>query len=108
MKRNEQNKTLSREDVIAILKKESVFLSEKYGVKKIGLFGSFAREEQNMKSDVDIVVELSRPIGLKFVELADYLEESLGRKVDILTPDGVEGIRIKSVANEIKRNIVYV
>jgi hypothetical protein len=99
---------LSREDVVAILKKEAPFLAEKYGVKRIGLFGSFAREEQSRKSDVDIVVEFGRPIGLKFVELADYLEGLLGRKVDLLTPDGIKGIRIKSVEREIRRSIVYV
>jgi len=107
-KQAKQTKALSREDVVAILKKESPFLAEEYGVKRIGLFGSFAREEQSKKSDVDIVVEFGRPIGLKFVELADYLEELLGRRVDLLTPDGIKGIRVKSVANEIRRSIVYV
>ena len=107
-KQSRKTLALSRDDVVAILKKESPFLAEEYGVKRIGLFGSFAREEQNRKSDVDIVVEFGRPIGLKFVELADYLEELLGRKVDLLTPDGIKGIRIKSVESEIRRSIVYV
>ena len=53
-------------------------------------------------------MEFGRPIGLKFVELADYLEELLDRKVDLLTPDGIKGIRIKSVESEIRRSIVYV
>lgn len=108
MKKKARREALSRDDVVKILRKESPFLAEKYGVKRIGLFGSFAREEQNSKSDVDIVVEFGRPIGLKFVELADYLEELLGRKVDLLTPDGIKGIRIKSVESEIRRSIVYV
>ena len=107
-KQIQRTKPLSREDVVAILKKETPFLAEEYGVKRIGLFGSFAKEEQGRKSDVDIVVELGKPIGLKFIELADYLEELLGRKVDLLTPDGIKGIRIKSVASEIRRSIVYV
>ncbi|MEW6002564.1 MAG: nucleotidyltransferase family protein [Nitrospirota bacterium] len=99
---------LTQKKVIEILKNEMPFLAEEYGVKKIGLFGSYARGKQHRKSDIDILMEFGRPIGLKFVELADYLEKVLGRKVDILTPAGIKGIRIKSVASEIKRSIVYV
>jgi predicted nucleotidyltransferase len=95
-------------NVISILRKESSFLAKEYGVKRIGIFGSCARGEETGKSDVDIVVEFKRPIGLKFVRLADHLEKILGRKVDLLTPAGIEGIRIKRVAEEIKRSIVYV
>ncbi|WP_229704111.1 nucleotidyltransferase family protein, partial [Caldalkalibacillus thermarum] len=43
-------------------------LQEKYNVRKIGVFGSFARGEQTGKSDIDILVEFSKPIGLDFVE----------------------------------------
>ena len=100
--------SLSREQVISILRDQMPFLASEYGVKKIGLFGSYARGLQTSKSDVDIVVEFGRPIGLKFVELADYLEKVLGTKVDLLTPAGIQGIRIKKVATEIKRSVVYV
>jgi hypothetical protein len=57
---------------------------------------------------VDVVVEFDRPIGLKFVEFAEYLERLLGRKVDVLTPAGIRGIRIRRVAKDIAENIVYV
>jgi predicted nucleotidyltransferase len=59
-----------------------------YGVSRIGLFGSFVRDEANSLSDVDFVVEF-RP-GKKnydnYIELAYFLEELLGRKIELLTP----------------------
>ena len=53
------------------------------------------------------MVEFDSPIGLEFIDLANYLEEKLGRSVDILTPDGIGSIRVKSVAQDIKRSIIY-
>lgn len=57
----------------------------------LGVFGSYARKEQSEASDVDILVEIERPIGLKFFKLWDELEELLGTKVDLLTTRAVRG-----------------
>ena len=84
------------------------FFARKYGVKKMGIFGSFARGIQTDQSDIDIFIEFDRPIGLKFMELADYLENLFGKKTDILTPAGIKSIRLKHVAREIEENIIYV
>jgi uncharacterized protein len=59
-------------------------------------------------SDVDIVVEFDRPIGFRFAEFADYLESLLGRSVDVLTPVGIQGIRIERIARSIEESTVYV
>lgn len=99
---------MNKEKVIKILKKELPYLRNEYYVKKVGLFGSFAKGKQQSRSDIDIVIEFKNPIGLKFVELAEYIENVLNRDVDILTPAGIEGIRIKDVAKNIKRGIIYV
>lgn len=99
---------MSKEDIVTILKKELPYLRNFFGVKRIGLFGSFAKGIQREDSDVDIVVEFEKPIGLKFVEMADHIEKILGKKVDILTPAGIKSIRIKKVAEDIKESIVYV
>lgn len=69
-----------------ILEAQKPYLHAKYGVKVIGVFGSYVRNEQRPDSDVDILIELERPsrislIGL--VELEDYLSETLGVQVDI-------------------------
>ena len=52
-------------------------------MKRIGLFGSFAKGTANEDSEVDMVVEFERPIGFKFVELVDYLEALLDKEVDV-------------------------
>jgi predicted nucleotidyltransferase len=60
-------------------------LRRRYGVVRLALYGSFARGAAVKDSDVDLLVELSRPLGLEFVSLAQYLERKLGRKVDVVT-----------------------
>lgn len=96
------------ENVMNIIRRELPYLMEHFGVKRIGLFGSFARGTPESDSDVDILVEFEKPIGFKFMDFADYLEQVLGRKVDVLTPEGVRSIRIKEVSREIERSVVYV
>jgi len=62
-------------------------LAEKYGVKSLALFGSVARDEARPDSDVDLLVEFDRPVGLfAFIGLQQFLETLLGRKVDLGTP----------------------
>ncbi len=99
---------LTQRKVMDILKKELPYFASEYGVRRLGLFGSYAKEVQNEESDVDIIVEFDRPIGLKFIELAEYIEKILGKKIDILTPDGIKGIRLGRVAKDVEESIVYV
>lgn len=84
------------------------FLRKKFGVKRVAVFGSFARGKAKRNSDVDLLVEFSKPVGFEFFELGDYLKKLLGRNVDILTPDGLAGIRVKSVAKSIAGSAKYV
>ncbi|HDZ76728.1 MAG TPA: nucleotidyltransferase [Candidatus Omnitrophica bacterium] len=99
---------LTQEKVIGILRREMPYLRDNFGVKKIALFGSFVKRTQRQNSDIDILVEFERPIGLKFIDLADYLEKVLGKKTDILTPEGIKGIRTREVAQNIARSLCYV
>ena len=70
------------------------YLRETYGVTEIGVFGSFARGDQNADSDIDISVELNHdkvPVGLfEFAGMQFYLEDLLGRKVDLVTKTGIK------------------
>ena len=66
---------------IKMLKKLKPILKEEFKVSKIGIFGSFVRNEQKKDSDIDIIVEFSEPIGLKFFELVELLEEKFKRKL---------------------------
>ena len=100
---------LTREMITEILSEKSEYLASKYGVKRIGLFGSYAKETSiRPTSDVDIIVTFDRPIGFKFMELADYLEEILGKPVDLLTENALESIRYPHIAQSIRENIIYV
>lgn len=72
--------------IVEMLESREEELKKKYHVRKIGVFGSFARSEQTGASDIDILVEFSEPLDLfEFIGLQQYLEEALGRKVDLVT-----------------------
>lgn len=94
--------------VLDKLRENYPFLSSKYGLKKIGIFGSYAKNRQTEKSDIDIIVEFEKPIGLKFIEFSEYLEDLLKNKIDIITVAGLETIRNKKISQEIKETIIYV
>ncbi len=106
--------SLTEKEIMRALREHRDIL-EKYKVKRIGLFGSYVRGEQKKKSDVDLVVEFDLSAfghnfeGLfdVFIDLSSYLEKLFGKKVDILTPVSIESIRIKEVAEEIKRSVIY-
>ena len=78
------------EEIKAVLDQHRQVLREQYGLQELAIFGSYARGEQSLRSDVDILVWVRRPIGLKFFELWDYLEEILGLQVDLLTPEALQ------------------
>ena len=96
------------DEVIEKLKLQYPYLSSEFGIKRIGVFGSVAKQAEGKESDIDLVVEFDKPIGLKFISLAEYLEKIFGRKVDILTKDGVRNIRVKRVSTDIEKDIIYV
>lgn len=63
---------------------------EQLGVKSLALFGSAARGEAGLSSDVDLLVEFSRPVGLlEFIRLKQFLERILECEVDLVTPDAL-------------------
>jgi len=79
------NASLRREEILKALR-ESRALLDTYSVSRLSLFGSFARNEGREDSDVDLLVEFSRPIGLfQFVRLQRELGERLGRRVELVT-----------------------
>jgi predicted nucleotidyltransferase len=99
---------VTREQLLKLLREQYPYLATEYGIKRIGIFGSYAKGEPEETSDVDILVEFERPIGFKFIELVEYLERLLGRRVDVLTPAGLQGIRVTHVAQDIAESVVYV
>lgn len=98
----------TQSEIVKKIKKLFPYLSKKYSVKKIGIFGSYSRNQQNKNSDIDLIVEFNEPIGLEFIEFSEYLENVLELKVDILTPEGISNIKVKKVEREIKDSLIYV
>ena len=94
------------EEIKRILREHKEELKRKFGVKEIGIFGSYVRNEQTEVSDIDILVDFEKPIGWEIVDLKEYLEEILGIRVDIVTKGGV--VRKPLLWKYIKEEVVYV
>ncbi len=84
-----------------ILKNNRSTLQYKFKVKKIGVFGSFARGEANEQSDIDILVELYEPIGWEFVDLKEYLEAILENTVDLVTNNALKPLIRDNILSEV-------
>ncbi len=64
-------------------------MHEQWGVMELAVFGSVARGEATPDSDVDILFDYDKPLGLEIVTLGDYLENELGCKVDLLSKKAI-------------------
>jgi predicted nucleotidyltransferase len=96
---------LTRKKILDFLEAEMSFLMKTYNVNTIGLFGSYAREEQTETSDLDLLVEFTKPISyFTLFKLEDYLSDKLGVHVEIVTPGGLKEL-IKPI---IMRDVLYV
>ncbi len=98
---------LTNSGIVEVLRRQRQDLT-RFGVNTIALFGSHAKNTQGASSDLDFLVEFSVPTYDNFVELENYLEKLFDRKVDILTPAGIESIRVPEVAEDIRRSLVHV
>lgn len=73
-----------------------------YPIKSMAIFGSYSRKEQNDSSDLDILVEFSDKIGVRFIDLADELENIIGLKVDLVSKNGIKEKYLKSIDSDLK------
>ncbi|MBS3140480.1 nucleotidyltransferase family protein [Candidatus Woesearchaeota archaeon] len=81
------------------IKPKIVRILKKYGVKKAGIFGSYARGEQKKRSDIDILAQIPKSVNLyDFIGIKQDLEEALGKKVDLVT--------YRSIRPELKQKIL--
>lgn len=80
------------------------FLLKEYQVKEIGIFGSFSDNSYSNESDIDILIELERPIGWKFFSLEIYLEKLFGRKIDLVTKSALK----EQIKDIILKQVKYV
>ena len=99
---------LTKEQITETLRKEHSFLASEYGVKRIGLFGSYAKGLPTEASDIDVLVEFERPLGFRFIEFVEYLESLLGKPVEVLTPAGLQAVRVDRIGKSIEESVEYV
>jgi predicted nucleotidyltransferase len=96
---------MKREDIINFISAHKAKFQQEFGVKRIGLFGSYARGDVRDESDIDIVVEIEKPDLFYLIGIKQAIEEALGNKVDI--------IRLREKMNQtlrsrIERDVIYV
>ncbi len=89
---------LTKNDILSKLVEIKPSLYKDYAVTRIGLFGSFSAGINTADSDIDLLVELEKPIGWKFFTLELYLEKIFGRKIDLVTK--------KALKEQIKKSIL--
>lgn len=88
----------SIQQILTRLKPE---LTERFFVSSIGLFGSIVRDDFSTHSDIDIVVDFSKPVGIEFIDLADYIETKLKRRVDLISKNGLKPKYFQQIESEI-------
>lgn len=93
---------MKKDEIEAILKAHKQELATRFFVEKIGLFGSYARNEQNEESDIDILVEFSRPVGFEFLDLKDYLETIFKSPVDLVTVNALKPFLRNEILGEVQ------
>jgi uncharacterized protein len=94
----------NRDEIIALLKRAKPSFQARFSLGDIGLFGSYARGDQTEQSDIDILVDVKGTIGFEFMQLADDLEQMLGKKVDLITKNSLR----KQSYDYIAKDIIYV
>ena len=89
-------------DIIQTLEREFAILKDRFGVKSLGLFGSIARGEASPRSDVDILVEFDAPSFDHYMDLKFYLEERLGRPVDLVLKGSLKPALRERILREVR------
>jgi len=94
----------SLQEIKATLESHKQHLCADYPIKTLAIFGSYSREDQNENSDLDILVEFTDNIGIRFIDLADEIEKITGLKVDLVSKNGVR----EKYFQTINSDLVYV
>jgi hypothetical protein len=90
-------------DILRVIREKQPELTDRFTVRRIGVFGSFARDSAGEESDVDILVELAEPTFDHYMDLKFYLEEVLNRSVDLVMADTIKP-RLRPI---IGKEVVY-
>ena len=91
---------MTRDEVLTKLRALKPELEREYGITRLRLFGSHARDEAKDDSDIDLIVDRGRPLGLDFFGMEIELAERLGRPVDLATPNALHRVIREQVLAE--------
>ncbi|MGB7293987.1 MAG: nucleotidyltransferase family protein [Candidatus Aminicenantales bacterium] len=92
-------------DIKVALARHKPEIQRKFKVKEIGIFGSYTRGKQKEKSDLDVLVEFSEPVGLfEFMDLEEYLQNLFGVKVDLVSKKALK----PHIGERILREVIYI
>jgi predicted nucleotidyltransferase len=96
---------MTKEKIIEILKQQRPYLTSQFGVKRIGLFGSYLSRKHRKKSDIDILIEFEKPIGFfGFLELEEYLKKLLKIDVDLVSKKALK----PNIGKYILKEVIYI
>ena len=94
---------MGKQEIIEIIRNSKPEIETRYGVMKVGLFGSYVRNQQRKKSDVDILVSFDRDIDLfDFIDLREFLEAQLHHKVDLVMETALKPAIGKRILSEVE------
>ena len=94
---------MGKQEIIKIIKNKKPEMESRYGVLRLGLFGSYVRESQKKKSDIDILVSFSRDIDLfDFLDLREFLERQLQAKIDLVMETALKPAIGKRILSEVE------
>jgi predicted nucleotidyltransferase len=94
----------TREEILNLLVQNKSELESKFKVRRMALFGSYARGDQRPDSDVDILVDIDPSVGLEFVTLAEQIEQLLGLHVELVSRRAIKPNMLKYI----ERDLIYV
>ena len=93
------DRRMNRAELLERLRELKPWLAEQ-GISNPRLYGSFARDEAGPDSDVDLLVDLTKPLGLRFFGIETELGEQLGRPVEMATEDAMNRIILRSALRD--------
>jgi predicted nucleotidyltransferase len=88
--------------IVQKIKKSKEQLFSKYGIKDLAIFGSVSRGDHTTSSDLDILVDFNREIGIEFIDLADELEDLLSLRIDLVSRNGIKEKYFQVIKNDLE------
>ena len=91
-----------KNEILELLREIKPELVSRFAVANLGIFGSAVRDDfSEISSDVDLLVDFSKPIGIEFVDLAEFIEKKLRRKVDLVSKNAIRPTYFSQIQNDL-------